>query len=128
MTSKGASNRYGNRSSKPTEHTGFAWAKDFNKSTADKHFAEHGSEFGAATIKEYVVRAVRFANMVDRVNNKSFVDNRGSTHKFNVKSNEYVVVDREGYVITYYHLKNGVERYQTEASEKKKKKKGKNNG
>lgn len=35
MATKGASNRYGNsRGSSPgriTEHTGFAWAKDFNK-------------------------------------------------------------------------------------------------
>ena len=37
MATKGASNRYGNarggRQGRPTQHTGFAWAKAFNKST-----------------------------------------------------------------------------------------------
>ena len=37
MSTKGASNHYGNsrggKQGKATNHTGYAWAKDFNKST-----------------------------------------------------------------------------------------------
>ena len=69
MASKGASNRYGNarggRKGHPTQHTGFLWAKDFSRKAKLRHFTEHGSDFGAKNIDEYVAKAVKFANTVD---------------------------------------------------------------
>lgn len=85
MATKGASNHYGNarggRQGHTTAHTGFAWAKDFNKKTLHHHFNDHGHQFGCNTQMSYAAHAVAFANNVDRVNCVSFVDKKGSTYK-----------------------------------------------
>ena len=89
MSTKGASNRYGNTrggtQGHPTKHIGYAWAKAFNKSTLNNHFSKHGSQVGAPTKSSYEAKAVRFANTVDRKNCVSFVKSNGSTYKFNKK-------------------------------------------
>ena len=86
MATKGASNWYGNarggRHGHPTQHTGFAWAKAFNRSTLDDHFQRHGEQMGCPTKESYNANAVKFANTVDRKNNVSFVARNGTTYKF----------------------------------------------
>ena len=66
MATKGASFRYGNTNGSRTEHIRFAWAKGFNRGGLERHFHDHGKEFGATTAEEYVSKAVHFANTVDR--------------------------------------------------------------
>ena len=50
MSTKGASNHFGNakhgRQGHITSHTGFAWAKGFNKSTLKTHVEKHGQQYG----------------------------------------------------------------------------------
>ena len=115
MATKGASNRYGNsRGSKkgaPTQHTGFAWAKDFNKKTLDKHYSDHGKEVGAPSKESYAAKAVKFANTVDRKNCVSFVDKKGSTYKYNKVTEEFAIISKDGYVITYFKPKGGYDYY-----------------
>lgn len=124
MSTKGASNRYGNsrhgRQGKPTQHIGFAWAKDFNKKTLYDHFRRHGEQVGASTKESYAAHAVRFANRVDRENVRSFVDGKGSTYKFNVKSNEFAIVSKDGYVITYFKPTKGYDYYLAQKKARKK--------
>ncbi len=121
--SKGPSNHFGNTrggsQGHPTEHTNFAWAKGFNKSTLDDHFAKHGEQMGASTKDAYAAKAVSFANTVDRKHNVSFVDSKGSTHKFNSKTGEYAVITKEGVVITYFKPKEGYDYYKKQKKEKK---------
>ena len=109
MSTKGASNHYGNsrggKQGKATLHTGFAWAKDFNKSTLTDHFNRHGSQVGCTNKEGYAAKSVTFANRVDRKNCVSFVDNKGSTYKYNKRSGEFAVITKDGYVVTYFKPK-----------------------
>lgn len=112
MGTKGASNRYGNttggKQGKATEHINFSWAKDFNKHSLVEHYNEHGNKNEFGSIESYKQHAIRFANNVDRKNYKSFVDrNTGKTYKYSPKTNELVVVDKHGYIVTYFKPKKG---------------------
>ena len=125
MATKGASNHYGNsrggRQGKPTTHTGFAWAKDFNKKTLADHFYRHGEQVGCTTKEGYAAKAVTFANRVDRKNCVSFVDGKGSTYKFNKKSGDFAVITKDGYVVTYFKPKDGYKYYLSQKKGKAKK-------
>lgn len=124
MSTKGASNHYGGskngRQGKPTQHTGFAWAKDFNSNTLSDHFNRHGDQMGCKTKESYAASAVKFANKVDRKNCVSFVDKRGSTYKYNKKTNTLVIVKKDGYVITYFKPAKGYDYYLSEKKGKAK--------
>lgn len=112
MSTKGPSNRYGNarhgRSGHITVHTGFDWAKSFNKSTLKSHVKKHGQQLG---MEGYAAHAVVFANRIDRINHISYVRKDGSTVKYSKKTNEFAVITKKGIVTTYYHPKNGIEEF-----------------
>ncbi len=99
MSTKGASNRYGNargsRRGSKTIHTGFAWAAAFNRSTLDDHFSRHGKQLGCPTKESYNANAVSFANTVDRKNCVSFIDKQGSTYKYNKKTNTLAIITKK---------------------------------
>jgi len=115
MSTKGASNHYGNsrggKQGKATNHTGYAWAKDFNKSTLADHFYRHGAQMGCTTKEGYAAKAVSFANRVDRKNCVSFVDRKGSTYKYNKKDGTLGIITKDGYVVTYFKPKDGYKYY-----------------
>lgn len=129
MASKGASNRYGNsrganHQGRATEHINFQWAKDFNKHSLKRHFVDHGSDFGVTSIESYRQHAINFANTIDRKNCISFVDAKTkATYKYNTVTNTLVIVDKKGYVASYYkpyredHVK-GYEYYKKQEKEK----------
>ena len=123
MATKGASNHYGNSrggsQGHMTSHTGFAWAKDFNKNTLAKHFRDHGKQMGADTKESYASHAVKFANTVDRENCVSFIDSKGSTYKYNKVTNEFAIITKKGYVVTYYKPEDGYDYYLSQKKEKK---------
>lgn len=122
MSTKGASNHYGNakggRQGHLTVHTGFAWAKAFNRATLQKHFNEHGQQMGCPTKESYNANAVSFANTVDRKNCVSFIDKHGSTYKYNKVTNTLAIITKSGIVITYYKPKDGYHYYLHEKEKK----------
>lgn len=124
MSTKGASNHYGGarngRQGKRTQHTGFAWAKDFNSRTLEDHFNRHGAQMGCTTKEAYAAHSVKFANTVDRKNCVSFVDKRGSTYKYNKKTNTLAIVTKDGYVVTYFKPAKGYDYYLSEKKGKAK--------
>ncbi len=112
MSTKGASNHYGNakhgKQGHRTVHTGFAWAKGFNKTTLIDHANRHGQVYGSVG---YVAKAVTFANRVDRENHLSYVRKDGTTVKYSKKTNEFAVIDKNGIVKTYFKPENGIKKY-----------------
>jgi len=125
MATKGASNRYGNSNGAggkglPTKHIGYQYAKDYNKHRLQVDFVKHGEKFGVSTEYEYASHAIHFANVVDRKNNLSFIDSRHTTHKYNLKTNTYVVVDKNGYVVTFFKPSQGIMYYCKKYKEMKK--------
>ncbi len=113
MSTKGPSNHYGNanhgRQGHATEHTGFAWAKGFNKNTLKGHFGDHGKEVGASNANYYAAKAVHFANAVNKKDCITKKDKHGTTYKYNKKTNEFAIITKKGVVITYYKPKGGYE-------------------
>lgn len=129
MATKGASNRYGNSRGSSlghiTEHTGFAWAKGFNKTTLTDHYQRHGSQVQSDSEESYIAHSVKFANTVDRNNCVSFIDERGSTYKYNKKTNEFVIITKKGVVVTYYKPEKGYKYYMDQKKMKGRNKHGK---
>ena len=122
MSTKGASNWYGNarggRHGHETAHTGFKWAVAFNKSTLANHYNKHGKSMGFQDKYSYEAHAVRFANTIDRKNCISFKDSKGSTYKYNVKTNELAIITKKGIVITYFKPKEGKKYYDSQKRSK----------
>lgn len=123
MATKGASNRYVNtkgsrRQGNTRSNINYAWARDFNKKTLNQHLIDHCKQFGFSTVEEYGAHAVKFANTIDTKNNVAFIDKNGSTYKYNTKTNELAIIDKKGYVITYFKPTDG---YQYYIGQKKKK-------
>lgn len=112
MATKGASNHFGNarhgRQGHITAHIGFAWAKDFNKNSFDRHVNEHMESLGFTSPDEYKALAITFANHIDRQNNISYIRKTGQTVKFSKKTGELVIVDKKGYITTYFKPKDGL--------------------
>lgn len=124
MATKGASNHYGNarggRQGHMTDHTGFAWAKDFNKHSFKNYVNEHMKSLKLSSPESYRAHAIEFANRVDRENNVSYIRKNGQTVKFSKKTGEFAVIDKKGYVTTYYKPDNGIKYYLKDRSENKK--------
>ena len=75
---------------------------------------------GCKTKESYAASAVKFTNKVDRKNCVSFVDKRGSTYKYNKKTNTLVIVKKDGYVITQFKPAKGYDYYLSEKKGKAK--------
>lgn len=110
------SNRYGNtRGSKSrrmnSKYISYQWAKKFNKNSLDRHYADHGRNVNYSNILEYEQHAIRFANTVDRKNCLSFIDRHGSTYKYNIKTNEFAIITKNGIIVTYFKPKEGYNYY-----------------
>lgn len=115
MPTKSASNRYGNsrggRNGHPTEHTNFPWARDFNEQSLQDHFERHGVQVNAPAQTSYAAKAVKFANTIDRINNVSYVRKNGQTVKYNRRTGEFAIIDKNGYVNTYFIPTSGYQYY-----------------
>lgn len=75
------------------------------------HFYFHADEFGFTLITEYSRAALEFA----RASNDdiiSFTANETknwSTYKYNKKTNEFMIISRNGKIVTYYPPTRGLE-------------------
>lgn len=114
MATKGQSNQYGNSRGTPTNHINYKYAKDFNRNTIARHFSEHGKEVGATSKWDYIAKAIKFANSIDRKKNESFIDEHGSTYKYQEQTNRFAIIDKNGIIITYFKPKDGRNYYENQ--------------
>ena len=124
MATKGPSNRYGEtRGGRQMHDTGsisYPWAKGFNRASLGRHYDDHA--VGIKTKESYVASAVKFANTVDKKNCVSFVDSEtGSTYKYNKATNEFAIITKSGYIVTYYKPKGGYNYYKSQKTKHGKK-------
>ena len=82
--------------------------------TLQDHFNRHGAQVGTPTKESYAAHAVKFANTVNRQDCVSFVDAKGSTYKYNKKTNEFAVITKKGIVVTYFKPTDGYSYYLNE--------------
>ena len=122
MATKGQSNQYGNSRGTPTDHINYKYANDFNRYTVVRHFIEHGKEVGATSKFDYIAKAIKFANSIDRKKNESFIDANGSTYKYQEKTNRFAIIDKNGIIITYFKPKDGINYYYNQKKFKERKK------
>ena len=95
----------------------YPWAKDFNKKSLDNHFYDHGKDMGFDSKESYKQHAIKFANTVDKKNCTSFVYSKtGSTYKYNKVTNEFAIITKDGYVVTYFKPKEVYDYYKKQLS------------
>ena len=87
-------------------------------STLAEHYNKHGKSIGFQDKYSYEAHAVHFANTIDRKNCISFKDSRGSTYKYNVKTNELAIITKKGIVVTYFKPKEGKKYYDSQKRSK----------
>lgn len=114
MATKGRSNLYGNTRGTPTEHINYKYAVDFNKNTIKRHVTDHMKNVGATGEWDYIAKAIHFANSIDRKKNVSFVDKNGTTYKYQEQTNRLAIVDKNGYIISFFKPKDGKEYYENQ--------------
>ena len=107
MSTKGKTNLYGHtkgsNKNNPSRKINFKYAKKFNCYTLHTHLKYHKKEFNTKYKEEYEARAIKFANKIDHYHCKSLVDYQGTTFKYNIKTKEFVMVTKDGVIITYHH-------------------------
>lgn len=103
MPTKGKSNLYGRgRRGEPNEHISYKYSKMFIQNGYKKHYEKHGQTEMGLSSDQYKSRGISFANKVDRINHVSFVNEKGLTIKYSLKTNEFAMITKEGHVATYY--------------------------
>lgn len=106
MATKGPSNRYGNSrggvNGQPSKFINYEFAKSFMPHDLKGHSERHKDDTKAEGKDDYVNRAIKFANNVDKKNCKSVIDQNGTTYKYNTKTKELVIVNKNGIIVSYY--------------------------
>lgn len=108
MATKGPSNLYGktngSRKKNSSKDIGYPWGKSFNRDSLKDHSDRHSHDANSHNIDEYKAKALGFANAIDTMHNVSYIDENGTTYKFNKKTREFAIITRKGMVVTYYKL------------------------
>ena len=91
-------------------------AKFANSARRERHFRDHGKQFGSPTSKAYEQRAARFMGGQTRPGVMQGTRPRsGDVVRYNPKTREFGVISREGKIRTYYRLsekKNGAKYFE----------------
>ena len=72
------------------------------------HFYAHGYDMGYAYIADYSQAAINFANSEDE-ENISFTAENGSIYKYNEDTNEFLIVSKDGRIVTYFEPDRDIE-------------------
>lgn len=72
------------------------------------HFYAHGYDMGYTYITDYSQAAINFANSEDE-ENISFTAENGSTYKYNEDTNEFLIVSKDGKIVTYFEPDRDIE-------------------
>ena len=88
----------------PSEFAEF-WTSPYNELY---HFYAHGDEFGFTLLTEYSESAIEFANSEDD-GKMSFVSENGEIYMYNPGTNEFLILSRDGKIITYFPPENGID-------------------
>lgn len=124
MSTKGKSNLYGRgKRGKPDDKINYKYARYLSRRHQEDHIIRHGIEEMGLTPNQYKSQSVAFGNKVDIENHVSFVSDRGVTHKYSLKTNEYAIITKKGIVSTYYRMNIKGWKGIIKQNEKKKKKK-----
>ncbi len=81
--------------------TSYYKANKFMEFSSQRHFDDHGKNTNSKTKEEYINKAKKVANSNNK-NIESFIDNKGTTYRYNYATNEFVIVTKEGEIVTYF--------------------------
>ena len=80
------------------------WTSEYNEI---KHFRDHGKQMGFDKIVDYSRAAVEFA-FSDSESLISFTTADGSIFQYDPKTNEFLILSRNGKIVTYYPPSKGL--------------------
>lgn len=81
-------------------------ANKFLKFSVDEHYINHGKNTNSKTKKDYINKSLKLANSNSK-NVESFVNLNGTTYRYNIKTNEFVIVIKNGEVVIYFKPRAG---------------------
>lgn len=103
MGTKGKSNLYGRgKRGQANKNISYKYSKMFLHKGFKKHYEVHGKNEMGLTEDQYRSMGISFSNKVDRINHESFTNEKGLTFKYSHKTNEIVLVTKEGEIATYF--------------------------
>ncbi|MCL2675214.1 MAG: hypothetical protein FWE84_01305 [Firmicutes bacterium] len=82
---------------------GINWTSDNN---FWDHFERHGEEMGFDTPEQYSTAASQFANNSGK-GIQEFKAKNGSVYKYDPKTNEFMIIDKNGKIVTYFEPDRG---------------------
>lgn len=80
-----------------------------NKKLLDSHYEKHGKDMGFASAKEYEAAALSVVNNMEALHKTEAED--GDDIYYLEKTNEFVVVSKDGYIRTYFLPDSGKKYY-----------------
>lgn len=88
----------------PSEYAKY-WTSPFNELA---HFIRHGKQMGYNRISDYSKAAQEFAKS-NNPNKLSFIGKDLSRYMYNQETNEFLIVNNEGQIVTYFPPRAGIE-------------------
>lgn len=83
--------------------------------SVDKHFLKHKNEFGKEITKtDYIQFAEQFREKQLSETVQGFTRSDGSTAKYDIETNEFEVINRDGSIRTYFKPKDGIKYWEYE--------------
>jgi len=74
----------------------------FSDITRERHFQDHGQDYGASTAKEYEAIAVNFRDSKPTSNTREFVSESGFVFKYDVGKNDFLIYKQNGEIVTMF--------------------------
>lgn len=82
------------------------WTSEYNEIV---HFKKHGKQMGYDNnINGYSQAAKKFAN-INKQSIKTFKSIDGSIYKYDVETNEFMIISKNGKIVTYFPPSRGTE-------------------
>ena len=79
------------------------------------HFDRHGPQMGYSDdiigFIKYARDAIKFARSTER-GIKAFRAINDSIYKYNPKTNEFIIITKDGKIVTYYYPSNGIDYFE----------------
>lgn len=72
------------------------------------HFMDHGGDFRYKTEEEYLAGARNFVKKKPTTTTQSFVSEGGTYFRYDIKTNEFAIVNQYGGISTYFKPENGL--------------------
>ncbi|WP_445667212.1 RHS repeat-associated core domain-containing protein [Paenibacillus sp. FSL K6-1558] len=99
---------YAGKAYSGTRNTKSDFMRGNGKSTLNKHYNDHKSDFGSTTETQYLNSARNFLDKSPTSTTQSFVSREGTYFRYDTATNEFGIINQYGGISTYYKPTDGL--------------------